>query len=345
VNVRLTQLDGKLPNFALMRLSGFHKARGDAVHFSRSPYRRMDEPDYGAVYGSTIFDYSRKHVEAFRREFPEALIGGTGVDPEGKLKVESVIGDYDGVDYDHWPDFTASLGFSQRGCRFKCTFCVVPGKEGKPVPVSEIAPIWRGAPYPKHIHLLDNDFFGVPKVVWKSRLAEIREGKFKVCFNQGINIRVITDEIAVDLASIKFTDDSFKRSRLYTAWDSIGDEALFFRGVDRLRAVGIKPSSLMVYMLTGDDPDETWASIFHRFNRMRELKIKPYIMTKDRRRERLPLGGYNGNIGHQRLMDFQRWVNSGIYRGKCPDFADYRVSARAPAKGQFQPDLLQVVPA
>lgn len=151
-----------------------------------------------------------------------------------------------------------------------------------------------------------------------------------VCFNQGINVRVITDEIAADLASIRFTDDSFKRRRLYTAWDSIGDEALFFRGVDRLRAVGIKPSALMVYMLTGDDPDETWAAIFHRFNRMRELKIKPYIMIKDRRTERLPLGGYNGNVGHLRLMDFQRWVNSGIYRGKCPDFAEYSVNARSP---------------
>lgn len=340
MNVRLTQLDGKLPNFALMKLSAFHNARGDVVHFSRSPYRGMDEPKYGAVYGSAIFDFTRKHVDAFRREFPDAIIGGTGVDKDGALKVESIIGEFDGVDYAPWPDFTGSLGFSQRGCRFKCKFCVVPGKEGKPVPASDISSIWRGAPYPRHIHLLDNDFFGVAKQIWKARLAEIREGKFKVCFNQGINIRVITDEIASDLASIKFTDDSFKRRRLYTAWDSIGEEELFFRGVDRLEAVGIRPSTLMVYMLTGNDPEETWAAIFHRFNRMVARKIKPYIMTKDRRTEKPPLGGYNGNVGHQRLMDFQRWVNSGIYRGKCPNFADYRVNARAPTAGQFQGDFL-----
>jgi hypothetical protein len=37
---------------------------------------------------------------------------------------------------------------------------VVPRKEGKPRSVNTIADIWRGKPWPKHLHLLDNDFFG-----------------------------------------------------------------------------------------------------------------------------------------------------------------------------------------
>lgn len=326
--VRITQLDGKLPNFALMRLSAFHKARGDIIRFSRSPYRQLGESAYDIVYGSAVFDTTRNLVERFRREFPGAIVGGTAVDPKGLLKVESIIGGFAGVDYDHWPKFTGSIGFSQRGCRFACGFCDVPAKEGKPRAVAGITDLWRGDPWPKHIHLLDNDFFGQPKPIWKAKLAEVRDGGFKVCFNQGINIRVITDEIAAELAATPFRDDAFKRRRLYTAWDSLGDEDVFFRGVDRLEAAGIKASALMVYMLIGYDPGETWAAVFHRFNRMKERRIKPYIMVYEDLRRLLPLGGYNHPVSHQRLMDFERWVNSGLYRGKIKDFAKYRVSAK-----------------
>ena len=54
--------------------------------------------------------------------------------------------------------FDASIGFTQRGCRLKCGFCVVPKKEGKPRAVNTIADIWRGEPWRKHLHLLDNYF-------------------------------------------------------------------------------------------------------------------------------------------------------------------------------------------
>lgn len=336
--VRITQLDGKLPNLALMRLSAFHKARGDTVHFTRSPRRGLMEPEYDAVYGSAIFAYSADHVAILKREFPGAIVGGTG--SGGTVTVETIVGDFVGLDYEPWSDFTGSLGFTQRGCRFACEFCVVPKKEGKPSSVASVADIWRGEPWPRHLHLLDNDFFGQSKAEWKARLAEVREGGFKVCFNQGINIRVITDEIAAELAQTDYRDDSFQRKRLYTAWDSIGDEKLFFRGVDRLQAAGIPPSHLMVYMLVGFDPDETWEAIFYRFNRMVERKIKPYPMVYGERGRKLPLGGHNTNVGHQRLMDFQRWVNAGLYRADVA-FADYDVSARAPGRPDGQMALFE----
>jgi hypothetical protein len=37
--IRLTQLDGKLPNLALMKLAAYHRDRGDEIVFTRSPYR------------------------------------------------------------------------------------------------------------------------------------------------------------------------------------------------------------------------------------------------------------------------------------------------------------------
>ena len=40
--VRVTQLDGKLPNLALMRISAWHRSRGDEVHFHRKPIPDLD---------------------------------------------------------------------------------------------------------------------------------------------------------------------------------------------------------------------------------------------------------------------------------------------------------------
>jgi hypothetical protein len=321
LHVRLTQLDGVLPNLALMKLASWHKQRGDTVHFSRSPYRSPTEPHYDRVYGSAIFSFSAQRVARFRAEFPEALIGGTH-DPTNGITVEDITGpDFHALDYSLWPDFTASLGFTQRGCRLKCPFCVVPKKEGKPRSVNTIALIWRGRPWPKHLHLLDNDFFGQPEGEWQARIEEIRRGGFRVCFNQGINVRAVTPEAAAALASVRYTDDQFKRRRLYTAWDNLGDERAFFRGVDILAEAGIPPSHLMAYMLVGYDHRETWERVLHRFHRMADIGIRPFPMVFGDRRRGLP-----GELPGRTLGQFQRWAVRRLYT--VAPFADYDTSMR-----------------
>jgi len=294
-----------------MRLAAFHRERGDELWFSRSPYRGLDEPDYDRVYGSAIFDFSAERVAKLRSSYPEAIVGGTWTKSD-RVTVEQITGGpQDECDYGIDPSFTASLGFTQRGCRFNCAFCDVPAKEGKPRAAGTIAQIWRGDPWPRHIHLLDNDFFGVPKPAWKARLAEVREGGFKVCFNQGINVRVITDEIAAELATVDYRDDSFKTKRLYTAWDSLGDEELFFKGVDRLERGGVRPAHLLVYMLVGFAPGETWEQVLYRFHRMQDRGIRPYPMPIiARRADTLPLGNAHPAIERRRLTiaQFQRWA-------------------------------------
>ena len=294
-NIRITQIDGTLPNLALMRLSGWHRERGDNVYFTRSVRRDMLERSYEKVYGSAIFKFSDRRVERFQTEFPDAIIGGTG---SGNLNtLEPIIGDYMGLDYANYPDFKASIGFTQRGCRLSCKFCVVPTKEGKPRDESTITDIWRGKRYPRWIHLLDNDFFGAPS--WRERMAEIRKGEFKVSFTQGINVRAVNEEVAAELATVEYRDGNFKRRRLYTAWDNLKDENVFFRGVDLLEAAGIPPKHLMTYMLVGFAKNETWEKIHHRFNRMVERGIRPYPMVFDNKRKD--------------LKKFQRWAIRRLY--------------------------------
>jgi hypothetical protein len=323
-HVRITQLDGKLPNLALMKLSHWHKARGDDVLFTRQAHRDILEPDYDAVYGSAIFKFSDKKLARFLSDFPDAVIGGTGTDR--KHTVEDHIGPYEHYDYSLYPDFKPSIGFTQRGCRLSCKFCVVPGKEGKPRSVSTVADIWRGEGHPKKLHLLDNDFFGQDQ--WRERIAEIREGRFKVCLNQGINVRHLTPEAAEALATLEYRDDAFQERRLYTAWDNLKDEGVFFKGVDMLENAGVPPKHLRAYMLIGFDKNETWERIHLRFGKMVARGIEPFPMVFDCRAT--DAGRYRG------LKQFQRWAVTGLYR--AIPFSDYDPGA----KSGSGPDMRQL---
>lgn len=309
MNIRLTQIDGKLPNLALMKLSHWHKERGDSVYFTRHITKDMFESEYDIVYGSAIFTFSQKHIDRFMVNFPNAILGGTGTwnknlpetsfmaDIGKTVESEIIGGEYEHYDYSIYPDYQWSIGFSARGCRLRCGFCVVPQKEGKPRSVNSIYDIWRDGT-DKNICLLDNDFFGQGETLQK-RIDEILEGGFKVCFNQGINVRLIDDNAAYWLARIPYYDDQFKTRRLYTAWDNFKDEEIFFKGVNKLEDAGVNPTHLMVYMLIGYDPQETWERIFHRFNKMVERGIRPYPMV------------YNN--GNKELKRFQRWVIRRYY--------------------------------
>ena len=309
--VRLTQIDGALPNLALMKLAHWHREQGDEVHFTRRIERDLFEPAYDVVYGSAIFGFSQLQVMQFQKQWPCAIVGGSGT--PYTHTVEDMIGsEYERHDYTDYPDVDYSIGFTQRGCRLACKFCVVPKKEGRPRSTNTIAEIWRGKPHPKKLHLLDNDFFGNPD--WRERIAEIREGKFRVCMSQGINVRLIDEEGAEALTTIEYRDTKFQERRLYTAWDNLKDEKLFFEKVDLLEKAGVPTKHLMTYMLCGYDKAETWDRIWHRFNRMTERGISPYPMVFDKARKD--------------LVAFQRWVVTGLYR--AVPWNEYERSTKSP---------------
>lgn len=299
MKVRITQIDGKLPNLALMKLAFYHNQQGDEIFFKKTVQRDMFEPEYDIIYGSAIFDFSHKKLNLFKLNFPNAIVGGTGTN--SLATVEDVIGyklyNYENYDYSIYPKFFYSIGFTQRGCRLKCPFCVVPGKEGKNIFVNSIYDVWRGDPYPRKIHLLDNDFFGQKD--WKKRCREIIDGDFKVCFNQGINIRLIHKEGAEYLSKIKYYDDQFKKRRIYTAWDNRKDEKRFLSGINLLLDNGIRPEHIMVYMLCGYWNDEKWDDIWYRFNTMVSIGLRPYPMIYD--------------VSNHTLRQFQRWVIRRYY--------------------------------
>lgn len=309
MKVLLLQLDGKIPNLALMRISAHHKAIGDDVELRGVGNIKAVEQLRPAdkIYASAIFTRTRPVVDALKNKFPNAIAGGTGIN---LLPLENYGITTKETDYSIYPNFSMSMGFTQRGCRLNCSFCDVPRKEGKVTVEATISDIWRGAPWPRELLLLDNDFFGQPE--WKARIAEIKDGGFKVSFNQGINARCLTEEAAEAISSVNYRDDSMKVKQIYTAWDNRGDEERLFAGLRRLVKYGVKPDHIMVYMLCGYWPGETQGDREYRRVKLREFGCRPYPMPYIRTKE---------------IVGFQRWVVFA-YDKRVPwtewEAADYR---------------------
>jgi hypothetical protein len=324
--IHLIQVDGGgTPNIALMRLSSHFKDLGHTVQFHRIEHIARIPDITGEIYASAIFSKSTPIVSAIRAKYPNAIIGGTYNDTplvelggSPPLTLEDIGVSTLAQDYSLYPLFPHSIGFTQRGCRLRCSFCCVPRKEGAVRAVSSIRDIWRGPGHSKNILLLDNDFFGQSE--WRDRIKEIRDGGFKVSFNQGINARFLSDdfpdadEAAEALASIKCFDDQFKRRRLYTAWDNKKDEQRLMSGLQRLIKAGFNPRALMVYILIGychkhkgaasTCPSDclhkdTLADREYRRVALRRLGVLPYPMPYERTKE---------------LVGFQRWVLTGYDR-------------------------------
>ena len=149
MQIAIYDVDSRVPNLALMKLSAHHKALGDSVEF----YSPLLQHDYDKIYASRVFKFS--DTSMLNPDIME--IGGTGWDLNQDLppEIETLVPDYSLYGYPH------NIGFTMRGCRLRCSFCVVPEKEGKPKSVMTIPEIWtqRDSDF---VMLLDNDFFGTP---------------------------------------------------------------------------------------------------------------------------------------------------------------------------------------
>lgn len=292
MKIALYDVDSKIPNLALMKISEYYKQKGHAV--KRFEPLWMDS--YDKVFASTVFSFSDKHLLDDKR----MEIGGTGWSIEKKLppEIEAMQPDYTFYNYPH------SIGFTMRGCRFNCKFCVVPKKEGRPKPFNTVEEIWTNRKS-DFIVLLDNDFFGNPQ--WRERIDEIKRHNLKVNFSQGLNIRIITDEECEALASINFRSINNNSKMVHFAWDRFNDEKLIDAGIARVLKAGIKPYQMTFYVLIGFDTTED--QDLYRVNKLKQLECDPFVMP------------FNRSNYYQKR--FTRWVNhKAIF--KSVDWRDYK---------------------
>jgi hypothetical protein len=177
VNIGIDAPDSKLPNLAIMKISAWHKSFGDTVEWF------MPLGSYDKVYASILFEDTEYNY------YPDgAEIGGTGHDKKKKLPYQ--IDDME-PDYSIYPEFKDSVGFVTRGCIRNCHFCFVPEKEGKIHKYRDIEQVYRGG----NLTLMDNNILAMPDE-FKKIVVYCQTNKVKVDFNQGMDCRLLTREMA-----------------------------------------------------------------------------------------------------------------------------------------------------
>lgn len=267
MKIGLIQVDGKTPNLALMKLEKHYRDLGHETFFIDLSTVKAD-----FWFGSKIF------------------MGGSGYEIKSKLPedVEEITPDYDKFGLDH------SIGFTSRGCIRNCDFCIVREKEGIQ---HDVKMDWITK---SKVLLLDNNFLASSQ--WKEKLQYFIDNKIKVCFNQGLDLRLITEDKAELLSKVDYRDDQFKSKRLYFAWDHIKDEKIIIEKLNLLISKGIKPSNIMIYVLI--DFNSTFEEDMYRTNKLIELGVKPFIMQFNRK---------NNKNRDKRKIDLARWINMRYY--------------------------------
>jgi hypothetical protein len=303
--IDIDTLDSKrrfvFPNLALMKLSAWHKMHGDTI--------LLNSFDANKAYISSVFSWRKSQALAAYSALQnkmEVEMGGSGIDIYKVLpdEIENIKPDYTLYDIDY------GLGFLQRGCIRKCPFCLVPKKEGKPVVVACISKLLN--PRSNKLVLLDNNFLSLGN--WTlDTLKELADRQIKVSFSQGLDIRLVTPEIAGLLAQTDFYNTKFSYKQLTFAFDHIGIERKFRAGVDMLTSAGIKPYKLQSFILVGFN--SSFEEDFARFKIITELGIDPFVMLYR-----------DTETGQEtpdaKLRHFRRWVNARIW--KTCVWEDYR---------------------
>jgi hypothetical protein len=290
--IGLFDVDSRIPNLALMKLSTYHKGLGD--HVER--YIPLAKHSYDHIYASRIFKFS--DVSMLDPSCME--IGGTGWDIKKQLpgEIESLTPDYSLYQYEH------NIGFTMRGCRLRCSFCVVPEKEGRPYSTNTMEEIWTQRTS-KFVVLLDNDFFGNPE--WADRIEEIKGLDLDVNFSQGLNIRNLKPEQAEAVATVNFWNINRTKRQLHFAWDDPRHEKLIHKGIALAQDAGIKPYQMAFYVLIGYHSSEE--EDLHRVEVLRKYGCDPFVMP------------YDKSDFYQKR--FARWVNrKAVF--KAVSWQDYK---------------------
>lgn len=314
MKIGLIDVDGhNYPNIPLMKISAYHKAKGDTVEW----YNPLLSGHMDKVYMSKVFSFSLDYVYPINAN--EVVKGGTGYaislidgketfNPDKNVCLSEEI-EHIYPDYSLYPKYTdTAFGFLSRGCPRGCDFCHVPKKEGRcSRKVADLSEFWRGQ---KKIVLCDPNILACTE--WEELLQQLIDSKAHVNFNQGLDIRMMTDRKAEMLSQIKI--DS-----IYFAWDRFSDKDMIQPKFLKFREVSkIRQKDLQVYVLCGFKSREVTDEDLYRISWLRDNGYAPYVMLYDK--DHIPKG-------HD-LRKLQRWVNNRFIFWTCPTFEEYKMARR-----------------
>lgn len=306
MKIGLIDVDGHhFPNLALGKISRFHKMQGDDVEWY-DPFEHYDK-----VYMAKVFTFTQEYEYSINAD--EVEKGGTGYDIHKTLPdfIDRLQPDYS--IYNNVDNKTA-YGFLTRGCPNKCFWCIVPKKEGKQHPymdVEEIAIEGR-----KNLILMDNNVLASDYGL--QQIEKIIEKGYRVDFNQGLDARLVSDDVARLLSKVKFIQ------HIRFGCDTPKQIAECERAMQLIDKYRGKPFHYFLYMIIGSDIKECCERLsYSRNNKYVRIHGQPYR---------------DFNNPHQVIPQWQkdmaRWSMRKELYATC-DFKDYEARKGFKCKQYF----------
>ena len=311
MRIALIDVDGhNFPNLPLMKISAWHKQKGDTVEWYEPLFHSMGEP-FEKAYMSKVFSEEYTPDYPYYVNAKEVIKGGTGycisvvvgkeVFDESKNFDLPYEAEHIYPDYDLYPQYTknTAYGFLTRGCCNNCSFCIVSQKEGRcSHKVADLSEFWRGQ---KNIKLLDPNLLACKDHT--ELLQQLADSGAKVDFAQGLDARFINEKNVEILKQINI-------SMLHFAFDFMKNEKRIIEGLKIAKeTLEISERNTIVYMLT--NYDTTIEQDLYRIDKIKEVGFQPDVRIY--RKEALP--------DRHILRDLQRWCNNRFLYHSC-DFMD-----------------------
>ena len=271
-----------MPNLALKKIEKYHLGKGDEVIWDMPLARLIADK----IYVSCIFERNKKKCFDYEDD-PKCLIGGSGYDlaiilPEEIENIKPHI----------------NLGFTTRGCIRHCEFCIVPEKEGRIRIVGDLLDLWDGTS--KDIILLDNNILALPKH-FKLICKQARENNIRLDFNQGLDCRLLDQDIVDELKTIRHKE-------LHFAFDDLSYFDSADRAITLLQKNGINRCNW--FILTGFNTN--LKEDLFRANYLRSRNQVAYVMRYNNSKDRklIPLYQWVNHRKWFRAMTFEKFINT-----------------------------------
>lgn len=293
------------PNLALMKISAYHKAAGDAVEWWNPLYQ------YDRVYSSKVFDFTPSDLY-----LPEdAIRGGTGyrdlpLEKQLPPKIDNIF-----PDYNIYPDCDYAIGYLTRGCIRNCRWCIVPQKEGMLRPYRRWQEIVR--PDTDKLILMDNNILACEYGI--GQLESMVGSGYRIDINQGMDARLVTEGIAQILSKLKWL-----RFIRFSCDQKTQIEPIKHT-IELLGKYGVKPYRIFIYLLVTKDIRDA----AERVEALKSYKgINLYAQSE--RNERLGITPDAAQLEFQ-----QRYIYGGSYRTETWEEYCYKrkLNFQGPAAG------------